>query len=995
MAAVLGVASSLARSGLFVRNLNDLRRTIAPSASSSSGNLLRFARALAKYGFLSEAVDTLHQVIRLHPASASAYQSLGDAQKDQGSLEESLAAYNTALDLAGCPWLSLALARARVLRWLHRHHEACAAYQTAIQLREAAGGQAYGEEVYLELGNVWHHLGNQQQAAEAFAGWMENAYLANHRDGTIYCWIPKNACTFLKTAMVLNSASAEAFRASHQDAHVFTRQPNSGFRLAEVTHLQDSRYFRFAVLRDPFERLASAFANLFVQPMRHAPAATDGVREAILQVYRKKQTAPDFARSISFDEFINYIADTDDIDLNYHWRPQDTFVQRDLSDFDFIGSFENMGEIIKTLGKRRGWSFDGLRAANTTDYNGALASMPFHTMLPGELAELPYFPTAQSLFTPELRLLVAKRFARDFELYNRCFGLDLSQALSVNTEDSPSRRSAMTGMHRRQESVDQPTIPPAHPDFPMASAAARPETLIDLTLYVSAEQPSDFEEKLAAAFAAQAEGKSVRLVLAAGIYRSSVSFSCRNKASAVVVIEAENSGTAILSGSDPLGGWHPDGDVWSAPWPYRLGIAPAPPAYGDPYLQTPELMLRREILVVNGVLLRQALHHADLTPCSFYVDERQARVFLAPPFGVDPSSALVEVATRSVALRIKNGSNLVIKGLVFKHDASFHAAPRCAPLQLENCDDLLIEDCLFIENNNKGLYLGGTRNSNVVIRRSRFVRNGCIGLSAAGCVNLLLEDCQTNLNNWRGAAAGMYRGWPCGFKISRSSRVTVRRHQSVRNLATGGWVDLNNHDVCIEDSLFYGNFRGLHLEAGSGPFLVRRCQVIGNRQEPTIHEWRWAFGSGIVLTHVSDVLLQDNVIADNDLAQVGVRDDREVRVWLDADSGQRKEWHTERLRLVANTIIGSRLRPTLLHLPDESFDAARFWKGFFAHSNTYVGEAGGKNFLIGATKPSTDGTCKDGERPQKARAIDFLEWLDYSGQDILSTYLPAHPCRLG
>lgn len=977
-----------------MKNLNDLRRTIAPPQSSSSGELLRFARSLTKHGFLSEAVDTLHQVIRLHPASAGAYESLGDALKDQGSLEESLSAYNTALDLAGCPSLSLALARARVLRWLRRHQEACAAYQTAIHLREVAGGQAYGEEVYLELGHVWHHLEKPQQAAEAFAGWMESAYLANHREGTIYCWIPKNACTFLKTAMILNSSSADVFRASNQDAHVFTRQPNSGFQLNDVKHIEDSRYFRFAVLRDPFERLASAYANLFVQPMRHAPAATDGVREVILHVYREKQAAPDFARSISFAEFIQHMADTDDIDLNYHWRPQESFFRRDLSDFDFIGSFENMGDIIRTLGERRGWIFDDLRAVNATDYGGSLANMPFHRMLPRDLAELPHFPTARGLFTPELKALVAKRFSRDIELYDRCFGIDLLQAWSLNTKDSHSARSTMTRTDHRRGSAAQSTLTAAGPDFPMAAAAVRAENLIDQTLLVSAEQPRDFEEKLAAAFAAQAAGKSVRLVLAAGTYRSSVSFSCRNKTSAVVVIEAENSGAAILSGSDPLGGWCPDGGVWSAPWPYRLGIASAPAAHGDPYLETPELMLRREILVVDGVLLRQALHQADLSPSSFYVDERQARVFLAPPVGTDPSSALIEVATRSVALRINNGSHLVIKGLVFKHDASFHAAPRCAPLQLENCDDLLIEDCLFIENNNKGLYLGGTRNSDVVIRRSRFVRNGCIGLSAVGCVNLLLEDCQTNLNNWRGAAAGLYRGWPCGFKISRSSGVTVRRHQSVRNLATGGWIDLNNRDVCIEDSLFYGNFRGLHLEAGSGPFLVRHCQVIGNRQEPTIHEWRWAFGSGIVLTHVSDVVLQGNVLADNDLAQVGVRDDREVRSWIDADSGEKREWHTERLRLVANTIIGTRLRPTLLHLPDDSFDGGRFWQGFFATSNTYVGEVGSKNFLIGAAKPTKAKTSQDGERRPKTRAIDFQEWLEYSGQDIRSTYLPAHHCRL-
>lgn len=94
--------------------------------------------------------------------------------------------------------------------------------------------------------------------------------------------------------------------------------------------------------------------------------------------------------------------------------------------------------------------------------------------------------------------------------------------------------------------------------------------------------------------------------------------------------------------------------------------------------------------------------------------------------------------------------------------------------------------------------------------------------------------------------------------------------------------------MLIEDCVFYGNRRGLHLEATTGPVLVRRCEIVSNRQEPSVNESRWAFGSGLVLTHAANVTVEDCVLADNDVAQFGIRDDRATRTLADPATGRQR-----------------------------------------------------------------------------------------------------------
>ena len=195
------------------------------------------------------------------------------------------------------------------------------------------------------------------------------------------------------------------------------------------------------------------------------------------------------------------------------------------------------------------------------------------------------------------------------------------------------------------------------------------------------------------------------------------------------------------------------------------------------------------MLIVDGVIQRQVLDPALLVPGAYHVDEELATISLLPMPGVSLTSARVEVATRVGLLHLSGFAHLSLRGLRFQYDASGYFAPQTSALQLTNCTDVLIEDCLTIDNNNKGVQIDGASSRRIVLRRVTMNHNGCMGLLVSRASELRLEDCETSFNNWRGNWCGFYRGSPCGMKVMRSRSVGIFRHRALRNLATGIWVD--------------------------------------------------------------------------------------------------------------------------------------------------------------------------------------------------------------
>ncbi|MGH8045816.1 MAG: sulfotransferase family 2 domain-containing protein [Chthoniobacterales bacterium] len=353
--------------------------------------------------------------------SPEVWMRFGEAHLALHHFEEASRCFDIAIGAEGGSEFQF-LGKARALRGMGQWLESSEAYESALQHRYRREERLYGEDIYLELATVLEKLGNAEGVRTAYRLWRENSYVkhtANPR--SIYCPIPKNACTWLKTAFVQNSTMAAEFAGSSVDAHQFLRNPKNHFRLMNLNFLTHSKYFSFVVLRNPFDRLASAYSNLFIRPLKWHALPDHSVRTAVLEIQRRKGETPDAARSVTFEEFIRHLARTDDYDLDYHFRPQRAFFEQ-LQDFEFVGRVEDMDAVRRVLTDKLKWSFEGVAGHNRTVYADARDDVRHHKTRPHDLQKSGVFPSTRSLFTDELHDIVMERYAGDFAIYEQAFG---------------------------------------------------------------------------------------------------------------------------------------------------------------------------------------------------------------------------------------------------------------------------------------------------------------------------------------------------------------------------------------------------------------------------------------------------------------------------------------------------------------------------------------------------------------------------------------------
>lgn len=78
-----------------------------------------------------------------------------------------------------------------------------------------------------------------------------------------------------------------------------------------ISPLSLKTYFKFFIVRDPFERLISAFKDKFVHNPRFEPWYRHEIAPGIIRKYRRNRTE---TRGIQFEDFVRYLGDP-----NHRW----------------------------------------------------------------------------------------------------------------------------------------------------------------------------------------------------------------------------------------------------------------------------------------------------------------------------------------------------------------------------------------------------------------------------------------------------------------------------------------------------------------------------------------------------------------------------------------------------------------------------------------------------------------------------------------------------
>jgi hypothetical protein len=446
-------------------------------------------------------------------------------------------------------------------------------------------------------------------------------------------------------------------------------------------------------------------------------------------------------------------------------------------------------------------------------------------------------------------------------------------------------------------------------------------------------------------------GIGTKVIIHPGTYRESIQLENHPKdTDASMIFEAKQKGTAIISGSDVWDGWQREGNtnVYSHAWPHRWGLQTNP--WGQDKITLNPIVRRREMIFVDGKLLRQVLSMLELQTGSFYVDEEKATVYLSLTPETKIGGTVIEVATRSGLLKVDRKRDITFRGLIFQHDNSSFGD---SAVGIKNSSRILMEDCKVQWNNWSALDF--ISSDNITARRNAVNSNGGAGITVWKVKTLLFEDNETSANNWRGAM-GKFYGWAvAGVKSMRVHDGIYRRHRSVDNLTRGMWFDYDNVNIEVDNATLCSNFAdGIDLEANEGPITIKNSTICRNQNGP-----------GIIGGHTRKVRLDGNILYGNGRAQIRIVGGN-LRPTDNWETKQRTMLQIGEWTLKDNIIVGKDSKQLLFEL--DSIGSMPFVKTLIQEGNLWYNSESTRVFkLLG----------KDAE---------FAEWQHLMGRDSKSSF---------
>ena len=231
-----------------------------------------------------------------------------------------------------------------------------------------------------------------------------------------------------------------------------------------------------------------------------------------------------------------------------------------------------------------------------------------------------------------------------------------------------------------------------------------------------------------------------------------------------------------------------------------------------------EVRYHREILAVDGDMARpypnldrltnSTLHASAETFMSdehaFYVDETNDLIYLRST--KNPNNSLIEVGKYD-GLFDTYSNYIVLKGITFKHDASFENSYSSISGEAVTIGGthILVEDCNAIDNGSLGMLF--SPGSDLVVRGGNFSNNGRAGISTRRSYsNAYIKGINVSYNQWRSALGHYTDPDLSGFnKVMFSSRIYIQNSTISHHKFTGIWFDAHNMDITLDNCYFTQN----------------------------------------------------------------------------------------------------------------------------------------------------------------------------------------------
>ena len=218
----------------------------------------------------------------------------------------------------------------------------------------------------ISLKNTYHFL--RDMARVVIRGELDSPdYIILDEKEVVFASVAKSACSSIKTSIY--GSPPEGIQIHQHTSHLSHR------RIPQ----KKTSYFSFAIVRDPYERLASCYRAKF-----NKVDESKFMFSNYLFGFLKNDD--------SFEEFVRKVSKIPDILCDRHYKAQNKIVFASGKMMDFIGKFENLPSDFEEIRER----YD-------------FAELPMLNKSSGR--------TASDLFSDETRALASKRYEKDFELF--------------------------------------------------------------------------------------------------------------------------------------------------------------------------------------------------------------------------------------------------------------------------------------------------------------------------------------------------------------------------------------------------------------------------------------------------------------------------------------------------------------------------------------------------------------------------------------------------
>lgn len=381
----------------------------------------------------------------------------------------------------------------------------------------------------------------------------------------------------------------------------------------------------------------------------------------------------------------------------------------------------------------------------------------------------------------------------------------------------------------------------------------------------------------------------------AGTYRESLSFAHNKKDTDMpITLEAATNGTVIVSGSTVYTGWteySKNDSIYQTSWTNNWGECAQLTSCS--YQQ--DIMMRQEMLIVNGTPMTQVMSIAQMLAGTFYVDESANLIYVWPPSGTKMSTATVEAASTSTLLSISHKNDIVIRGMTFQYANSCRGS--AAVIVQGESTNILFDTDVFQWNNGQGISFNNPV-TYFTVENSSALHNGDTGFQESETQYGLWQSDTSSYNNWRGAQGAYYACNTAGFHGWEAHNDTIDGLTLSFNETYGAHWDTDNVNISASGVNASANLMtGLFIEKNLGPLSFDSSYSCNHNSSMAI--------GGFILRNSEGVSLTNSVLYNNapsQIGMIGIKGGIEVTDWV---TNKKTNLITQNFVNTGNTIQGT------------------------------------------------------------------------------------------